>query len=179
MIQVKQESFSFDRAGVGNAIGKAKKRELNRFGATVRKIARRSMKKAPAQFTKSGKRKKLTRYGRYRQIQSGKRKGQQRFQKGRSSPPGRPPYYHGSATKNLRSILYQWDGKDSVVVFTQAIGGTRHMTVPGPILQEAGGSAKPTTSRKPAVRYPARPYMSPAGTEGIKHLRKNMRGAIR
>ena len=178
-VQFKNTKMFFDRFAVQLAITRAKAKQLNRTGATIRQIARRSMKKAPKQFTKSGKRKKLTRHGRYREIQSGKRKGQMRFQKGKSSPPGKPPYYHDGNDKNLRSIVYQWDGKDSVSVFTEKTNGSNYMTKPIPILQEVGGSAKGKSSRGPARRYPARPYMSPAGIEGLKFLRKNIKNSIK
>ena len=122
---------------------------MNRTRAVVRKIARRSMKKAPKAFTKSGKKKNLTRFGRYQKIKSGKRKGEQRFQKGLHSRPGQPPYYRESGSGNLRAIKYEvGKNNDSVSVFTMSTGGGKTISKPPAILQEAGGTAKIKGQRK-------------------------------
>jgi hypothetical protein len=177
-IKLVRKSFFFDSPELIKRIGKAKARTMNRTGATIRQIARRSMKKAPQRRTKAGKLKNLTQYGRYQKIKSGKRKGQQRFQKGFASPPGKPPYYHGSAQKNLRSIIYQYDPKaDRVDVFTQPTGSKSKNV---PTLQEAGGSAKIKQPGGKVVSgsFPSRPYLAPAGKAGIEYLQKAIKDSI-
>ena len=60
-----RSDFNFRGAELQQKVDKKKKSWMNRTGAVVRKIARRSMKKAPKAFTKSGNKKNLTRFGRY------------------------------------------------------------------------------------------------------------------
>ena len=156
---------------------------LSRTGAVIAKIARRSMKKAPKQFTKSGKKKDLTRYGRYKKIKSGKRKGEQRFEKGLHSRPGQPPYYHSNTGVNLRDIVYtkrqelKNTGVLNVHTLTNRAGG-KTISKPPAILQEAGGTAKIKGQRKTS-QFPARPYITPAGQKGIEYMQKVVKQGIK
>ena len=178
-IELVRRSFWFNDAELIAKIGKAKARTMNRTGATIRMIARRSMKKAPQRRTKAGKLKNLTQYGRYQKIKSGKRKGELRFQKGLASPPGKPPYHHGNQSVTLRAITYQYDPKaDAVQVFTDHVGAKSKNV---PLLHEAGGSAKIKRwpGEPPIVSsFPARPYMAPAGKAGIEYLQKAIKDSI-
>lgn len=175
-----QKAFFFDREGIKKKVKQSKKRNLEATGAVTRTIARRSMKKAPKQFTKSGKRKKLSRYGSMTQVKSGRNKGKDRFKKGQHSPAGQPPYYHGSDHHNLRSIMFAYDPKrDDLVVHTQRTRGSSYMTKPAPILQESGGQAKLVKGGGGNWNFPARPYMAPAGAKAIEFLKKKMKNGIK
>lgn len=156
---------------------------LSRTGATIAKISRRSMKKAPQKFTKKGKKKDLTRFGRYVKIKSGKRKGEQRFQKGLHSKPGQPPYYHNNTGVNLRDIVYtkkqelKSTGVLNVNTLTNRAGG-KTISKPPALLQEAGGTAKIKGQHKTS-QFPARPYLAPAGELGIEYMRKILKEGIK
>jgi hypothetical protein len=174
-----RSDFNFRGAELQQKVNKKKKSWMNRTGAVVRKIARRSMKKAPKAFTKSGKKRNLTRFGRYQKIKSGKRKGEQRFQKGLHSPPGQPPYYREAAATNLRSIKYDvGKDNDSVAVYTMTNRGGNKISKPPAILQEAGGTAK-IKGRRETAHFPARPYMTPAGEKGLEYMRKVVKEGIK
>ena len=157
-----RSDFQFRGAELQKKVNKKKKAWMNRTGAVIRKVARRSMKKAPKQFTKSGK-----------------RKGQQRFQKGLHSRPGQPPYYREAAAGNLRAIKYDvGKNNDSVSVFTMSTGGGKTISKPPAILQEAGGTAKIKGQRKTS-QFPARPYITPASEKGLEYMRKVVREGIK
>ena len=178
-LKLVRSSFQFRGAELQGKVNKAKKGWMTRTGAVVRKIARRSMKKAPNQYTKSGKKRNLTRFGRYKQIKSGKRKGQQRFEKGLNSRPGQPPFYRGNSSGGLRAIKFEvGQNNDSVAVYTMRTGGGKSISKPPAILQEAGGSAKIKGQRKTS-RFPARPYITPAGEKGLEYMRKVVREGIK
>lgn len=179
-IMLVQKEFFFDREGIKKKVRQSKKKNLEATGVMTRTIARRSMKKAPKQFTKSGKRKKLSRYGQLTKVKSGRNKGKDRFKKGQHSPAGQPPYYHGSDHHNLRSIMFAYDPKrDDLVVHTQRTRGSSYMTKPAPILQEAGGQAKLVKGGGGNWNFPARPYMAPAGIKAIDFLKKKMKNGIK
>ena len=174
-----RSDFQFRGAELQQKVNKKKKAWMNRTGAVIRKIARRSMKKAPKQFTKSGKKRDLTRFGRYQKIKSGKRKGQQSFQKGLHSRPGQPPYYRESGAGNLRAIKYEvGKNNDSVSVFTMSTGGGKTISKPPAILQEAGGTAKIKGQRRTS-QFPARPYITPASEKGLEYMRKVVKEGIK
>ena len=174
-----RSDFKFRGAELQQKVDKKKKSWMNRTGAVVRKIARRSMKKAPKAFTKSGKKKDLSRFGRYQKIKSGKRKGEQRFQKGLHSRPGQPPYYREAGSGNLRAIKYEvGKNNDSVDVYTMSTGGGKTISKPPAILQEAGGTAKIRGQRKTS-QFPARPYITPAGKAGIEYMQKIVKEGIK
>jgi hypothetical protein len=179
-VMLVQKEFFFDREGIKKKVRQSKKKNLEATGVLTRTIARRSMKKAPKQFTKSGKRKKLSRYGYMTQVKSGRNKGKDRFKKGQHSPAGQPPYYHGADHHNLRSIMFAYNPKrDDLVVHTQRTRGSTYMTKPAPILQEAGGTAKKVRGNGGTWNFPARPYMAPAGEKGVEFLKKKMRNGIK
>tara|TARA_R110000765_G_scaffold414099_1_gene514447 strand:+ start:53 stop:601 length:549 start_codon:yes stop_codon:yes gene_type:complete len=173
-----RSDFTFRGPELQEKVNKKKKTWMSRTGAVVRKIARRSMKKAPNEKTKSGKSKNLTRFGGYQKIKSGQRKGEQRFKKGLHSPPGMPPYHRGGSG-NLRAIKYEvGKNNDSVSVFTMATGGGKTISKPPAILQEAGGTAKIRGQRK-ASQFPARPYITPASVKGLEYMRKVVKEGIK
>ena len=195
MVRASLRLTDFDFRGnfIVRKINQAKKRNLDYFGGTTAKTARRSMRPAPKTHTKTGKRKKLSRYGRYVEIQSGKRKGQKRFQKGLHSPPGQPPFAR-SDFPNLKWIVYRTElGDDQTTIFTRRTGGSRYLSVRAPILHEEGGSARWVGNRRErktarsrrnrrigqTLRFPKRPFIDPAAQKVLKRYPRRWRGAIR
>lgn len=108
--------------------------------------------------------------------------------KGKPSKPGTPPKFHGNEQFSLRTILYGFNGIDSVIIGpikgnqkSYASGVLATGTVPN--LHEFGGVAgirekrvgmswQPMGKRKPRpgqptrvrkANFPARPFMKPAG----------------
>ncbi len=182
MVELSLSGLFFADGKLRVKIGKSSASWLSRTGAVTAKIARRSMRKAPAAKTKSGKAKNLTRFGGYQKIKSGKRKGQERFKKGLHSPPGVPPYYRSGGV-NLRDIVYTKKQELAhtktlnVYTMTNRAGGKR-INKPPAILQESGGGAKIAGNPKTAL-FPARPYMAPAGVKGAEYMKKVVREGIK
>jgi len=169
MIRTRLKLAFFDRPAVLAATSKAERRVSNRFGATVRKIARRSMKKV-------GKRR--------RQRAAELRRRGRSTQGVDSSKPGQPPRVHVGTLKKL--IFYSFDFRRHSVVIgpTQSGRGTG-----APDILEHGGT---TTIRVPErrrggrrrlvkkrVRIAPRPFMQPAFDKTRPELSQLWKDVIR
>jgi hypothetical protein len=114
---------------------------LNQFGATVRMVARRSMRK-----------------GRWVKVKGFPGKVQ------RPSLPGKPPKYWVGTLRNM--IDYHISDKDGdVVVGARLFRNKRVGTSTIPQVHEFGGSGMlrdRISHRRVLKKYPARPYMKPA-----------------
>lgn len=153
-VEFKQNRNFFDRAAVIKTIGKANATALSRHGAFVQRRARSSMKR----------RKK-------------------------PSPPGSPPSCHSSdPVATLKNIWFAYEpSTQSVVVGPLRLNGSGGSV---PALHEFGGrrtirellvrgrwvpestigrrNRQRFRSRTRSARYPARPFMGPAGQAEIK-----------
>ena len=114
---------------------------LNQFGATVRMVARRSMRK-----------------GRWVKMKGFPNKVQ------RHSLPGKPPKYWVGTLRNM--IDYHISDKDrDVVVGARLFRNKRIGTSTIPQIHEFGGSGMlrdRKSHRQKLKKFPARPYMKPA-----------------
>ena len=178
----------FKKQYIERSITEATEKELMRFGGYSMKIVQRSMKKAPKTKTKGGKKRKLSRYGQMVTTKSGKNKGRQRFQKGRLSQPGSPPFHRGSGKDKLRNIRFEYIKRThSVSVFTmpyRSVAKWQKQTsgdAPS-LLHEVGGNAafikkrrlgSSRSNRRPKQRrikakFPKRPYVKPGSLTAIQ-----------
>lgn len=183
---VELTEFEFLGQVLVGKIGKAKGRVLKRSGAFIRRSARQSMKKRP--------KKPKTRFGEFKTVKRGRNIGKKRFVKGESSPPGKPPLVTSTSkgARNLRSIRFEVSGDaNSLVIHTIPFRSSQSISQPPAALHEAGGTAsirrKPRRSKRgrriiakaKTVAFPARPYMAPAGSKGLKDFRKKFKNSIR
>jgi hypothetical protein len=147
---------------------------MERYVATARLIARRSMKKAP-------KRPKSRFGNRQPYSKRSKKFGQSYWRKGQYSRPGEPPFYHGDQKKagkaTLRSIEYHRVSYNPGQSSRWQVGPTTLAGTTGviPGLHEHGGSVRVkslgyydrqgrriTRPTAGLAIYPKRPYMRPA-----------------
>lgn len=139
---------------------------VKKYVATVRMIARRSMRKAPN--------KPKSRFGNLKAFSSLRKYGQYYWQKGEFSRPGHPPFHHGNPNpgRSLKNIIFTHIGNNKYEVGPSVLSGTKYDV---PALHEYGGSVAVSTfpyrTKRGMVRrrpgrvtaiYPKRPYMLPA-----------------
>ena len=172
MITFEQKRNFFDRRGIQKKVGKAQARTLSRGGAATRTNARRSMKKGP--------KKGFGRFGANTTVKRGKNKGAIRFRKGRYSRPGQAPFYR-SSPPNLRTILFAFDGKDSMMIGPVVLPRKRKQNRTVGNIHEFGGRAAFAQRRygRRAFNYRKRPFMNPAGMKAVGDIRKDLAGSIK
>ena len=148
-----QKMFFYDRAGqerIHAGIDRARHQNLNRAGAMIRTIARRSLRPA--------RRKRMSELNAEQQIKHLQRVELAKLT-GRPKPklpfapskPGEPPRMHAGFLKNF--LYYAFDESTRSVVVGPAILPSTAGTVPGVL--EYGGVSEGST-------IAARPYMRPA-----------------
>ncbi|MEM9827744.1 MAG: hypothetical protein AAF958_14230 [Planctomycetota bacterium] len=132
-----------------NAVDRAKKKNLSRAGAYVRRTARSSIRPA----TKKQKKQR-------RHLQKSRRR-----RLGRHDPtisrPGRPPRRHTPGKRGIRLILFGYDQASASVI----VGPVRFQTSGNNVAQllEHGGSGFVGRGRrKKRATYLPRPFMQPA-----------------
>ncbi len=143
----------FDRPAVINAVDRASRKVLSKFGAFVMTTARRLIKKAPrtqqeAEYTKSGRKRKTP--------------------KQMVSSPGQPPLSHTGLLKDF--ILFGYDPYEQSVVIGPAKLNAKQGSIPE-VLEKGGVSTIDFGRRRgERVNIEARPFMAPALAENEPKL---------
>ena len=151
-------SMFFDKPAVMLAVDKAALRVFSRFGAFVRKTARRSIRKP--------RKKRVAEFNDFEKIQYRKTG----YRPLASSEPGKPPR---NQTGRLKDTIFFWYDRNeqSVIIGPSHSGGFDRMGA-----LEHGGL---TMSRKRAFHIRARPFMRPALAKELPKLDKMWHHSIR
>ena len=158
-VGIAQAKMQFFDRQIFSAAERAEKRVLSRFGAYVRNDAKKSMRSSRGRIV-------TTRTGRQRRV----------F---KPSKPGKPPKSIEGLLR--RFVYYAYDKYKGTVVAGPTIlpNKSRH-GVPIPGLHEHGGTQVVRFGKKQVVaKYPARPYMRPAGEKNTKKLGQLWKDAIK
>jgi len=173
MIGMRPKAFFFDSAPVKRAVDRATRRVLSRFGAFVRRTAKKSIRKARQKKISELTPEELKSY-RMRQAIA-KRQGKPRPRRPlASSKPGEPPRSRQGLLKRL--IYFGYDTyRRSVIVGPLAAGPKAAQQI------EYGGSVRITAGPNAGKtkRMAARPFMGPAMNENLPQLPAMWRDQVR
>lgn len=172
-IKQAQKMFFYDRAGrqrIFNGVDKARHKALNRAGALIRTIARRSLKparqKSIGEMTEQEKARWLSQVENWRAR--GKTGPKPRRPK-QSSKPGEPPRNHAGHLKKF--LYYAFDPQSKSVVIGPAV--LPQISTPGvPGILEYGGVSE-------GSRIEPRPFMRPAEAKARRDYTDVWKNAIR
>jgi len=176
-LKMSQKKFFFDRARVQRAKDRATIRGLSKYGAFVRRDARKSIKKRVA--TARDRRLLLTGTKREKDL------ARKRIERKRraTSKPGEPPFSHVRDDKqSIRNIWFAYDPRNESVVVGPIKFNAKGKNVPAVL--EHGGSAVITFVKngrfvQRRVRIAARPFMRPAGIKNLPKFKQFMKDSIR
>jgi hypothetical protein len=168
-----QKMFFYDRAGrerIFEGVDRARHKSLNRAGALIRTIARRSLKPARRKSVGEMTDREVSRW--FRQLDEWRMRGKTGPKPRRPfapSKPGEPPRSHVGFLKKF--LYYAFDPQSqSVVVGPAALPQISTPGVPG--ILEYGGVSE-------GSRIEARPYMRPAEQLARRDYTEVWRDAIR